>query len=502
MAPSARHVAAVDLGAGSGRVVLGRVGAERAEIEVVHRFENRPLTLPDGLHWNLPQLFEETLRGLSAAASVAGERLESIGVDSWGCDYALLDGSGRMVGLPYHYRDRRTGGDVLARTYDLVSRGELYRRTGIQEMPINTLFQLRAEAQGAAASVAERIALIPDLLGLWLTGHLANELTAASTTGLLDATTGAWAVDLIGRLRLPLRPFSGEVVTPGFALGPVLDAHQGAAGTPVHAVAGHDTACAFAATPLTGAASAILSSGTWSLLGVELEEPQLGPEAAAANLTNERGVGGTIRLLRNVMGLWLVDECRRAWSAAGDPPSLEELMALAEPPGGDVPLFDPDDGSLLRSGADMPERIAALCVAGGQAAAQDRGELIRAILYSLACKYRLVLEQLEGVTERRLEVIHVVGGGARNDLLCQLTADLCQREVLAGPVEATALGNVLVQAMALGELANLREVRDVARRSATLRRFEPTRRESAEATFQRFLEVTRVETAQTMRTTA
>ena len=502
----ARHVAAVDLGAGSGRVVLGRLTGERVELEVVHRFENRPLWLPDGLHWNLPALFEETLRGLAAAADTATAALQSVGIDGWGCDYGLLDGHGRMLGLPYHYRDVRTSEDVLTGTHALVSREELYRRIGIQTMPINTIFQLRSEAQGAAISVAERIALIPDLFATWLTGTLANELTAASTTGLLDATTGSWAVDLIARLRLPIRPFSGELVAPGVVLGPVLGAHAaaaGAVGAPVHAVAGHDTACAFAAAPISGSGRAILSSGTWSLLGLELDEPCLTPEAGEANFTNERGIGGTIRLLRNVMGLWLVDECRRAWARSGEDLGAADLYERASDLGGDVALFDPDHGSLLRAGEDMPQRIAALCIAAGQAAPGDRRELVRSILMSLACKYRLVLAQLETVTERHVEVIHVVGGGARNRLLCQLTADLCQRDVMAGPAEATALGNVLVQGMALGELADLRELRELVAASTSLTTFAPTMAaQAAEETYQRFLEVSGVGTAQPVRTTA
>ena len=500
----ARRVAAVDLGAGSGRVVLGRLRAQRVELEVVHRFDNLPVWLPDGLHWNLPGLFVEVLRGLAAAA--AGGPLASVGVDAWGCDYALLDGSGRMLGLPYHYRDPRTDEGVLARTHELVSREELYRRTGIQTMPINTVFQLSAESHGAAAAVAERIALIPDLFALWLTGNLANEVTAASTTGLLDAVTATWAQDLIARLGLPPAPFSGDLAAPGHSLGHVLAAHSGAGGavgTPVHAVAGHDTASAFAAAPITGPQSAILSSGTWSLLGLELDEPRLTPEAAEANFTNERGVGGTVRLLRNVMGLWLMEECRRAWASSGAGSSVSELQRLAGEAPLETPLFDPDDGSLLRPGLDMPQRIGALVAASGQPAPRDRGQLVRAILVSLACKYRLVLDQLEAVAGRHVEVIHVVGGGARNELLCQLTADLCGRVVLAGPVEATALGNVLVQGLALGELADLAQLRQLAAASTSPMRYVPAdSRDAAEDTVQRFVEITGAGAPQPVETTA
>ncbi len=415
----------------------------------------------------------------------------------------LLDAAGRLLGLPFHYRDERTSDEVVSRTHELVSRRELYRRTGIQTMPINTIFQLRAEAQGAAVSVAERIALIPDLFALWLSGALANELTAASTTGLLEAGSGQWATDLIARLRLPLRPFTGEVVTPGLALGSVLTGHDragGAVGTPVHTVTGHDTAAAFAAAPIKGAHCAILSSGTWSLLGVELDEPRLTEAAAAANLTNERGLEGTVRLLRNVMGLWLLEESRRAWTRGGEEVPLAGLQELAGAARADIPLFDPDDPSLLRPGTDMPQRISALCTAAGQPAPSGRGEMARSILASLACKYRIVLEQLEAVSGHRVEIVHVVGGGARNQLLCQLTADVCRRPLVAGPVEATALGNVLVQGIALGELAGLHDVRELSSRSILLARYEPGASGATAELFHRWLDVTAG--GQTLRTTA
>jgi rhamnulokinase len=485
------RLAAVDLGAESGRVVAGRFDGDRIELEVAHRFPNQPVRLPDGLHWNAPGLLTEILHGLGHAATTAP--LHGIGVDGWGCDYALLDGAGRMLGLPFHYRDERTTPEAVSRAHARVGRSELYRRTGIQTMPINTVFQLRAEATGAAASVAERIALIPDLIALWLTGTLANEETIASTTGLLGAHGRHWAVDLVGRLGLPRRPFTGEVTPPGVELGPVLSAHADVAGpatgTVVRTVAAHDTASAFVAAPLTGEHGAVLSSGTWSLLGVELDEPALGPDAAALNLTNERGIGGTTRLLRNVMGLWLVQECRRAWHARGMRSDYDQLQALARDAAPEVPLFDPDHHELLHGG-DMPARIAAVLAGTGQQPPADPGALLRSVLVSLACKYRLVTEQLEHVAQRRIETIHVVGGGARNELLCQLTADIVGRPVLAGPIEATAMGNLLVQALALGELADLEQLRQITARSVSPRRFEPDPSHPAPETYQRFLTVT------------
>jgi rhamnulokinase len=461
-------------------VVVGRLDGGRVQLDVVNRFANRPVRLPDGLRWNLLALFADALDGLRLAAGQV--ELRGVGIDAWGVDYALLDGRGRLLGLPFHYRDRRTEGTIV-RAHARVPRDELYAVTGIQTMPINTVFQLVADEGSAALDAAERIALVPDLFALWLSGEFANEATAASTTGLLDARTGIWARALIGRLGLPAAPFAGEPVEPGTRLGAVLADH-GVGDADVYAVAGHDTASAFAAAPVTSPGAAILSSGTWSLLGLELDEPILTPEARAFNLTNERGVDGTIRLLRNVMGLWLVQECRRRFGA-----DYDELHRRAEEARVDVPLFDPDGDEFLAPD-DMPAQIAAACEAGGQAAPQTPGEVVRSALVSLACKYRLVLERLERVSGREVDRVHVIGGGARNELLSRLTADVLARPVLAGPVEAAALGNVLVQARAVGELGSLADMRSVAASSADPRVFEPRDPEEGEATYRRFLDVT------------
>jgi rhamnulokinase len=484
--------AAVDLGAESGRVMVGRISAGRATLELVHRFTNRPLRLPDGMHWNLLGLLEGVLGGLRQASSVT--RLRGVGIDAWGVDYALLDRRGRVLGLPFHYRDGRTDG-MVARAHERVSREDLYAVTGIQTMPINTVFQLFADAAATRAET-ERIALIPDLFGFWLTGELTNESTAASTTGLLDARTGKWARDIVRRLGLPAAPFQLDPVDPGVTLGPLLPDHQDAAGSAagvaVHTVAGHDTASAFAAAPQRGARAAILSAGTWSLLGLELDQPILTADACAWNLTNERGVNGTIRLLCNVMGLWLLQQCRDRWRVSGRLYDYDELGRLAAAAAPDVPLFDPDDSRFLAPG-DMPLRIAEACRASGQTAPETPGGFARAILVSLACKYRLVLERIEQVSGRDVDVLHVVGGGARNELLCRLTADMLGRPVLAGPVEATALGNVLVQARATGELGSWADVREVAAAAADIEVFEPVGgRAETDETYDRFLNLTRL----------
>jgi rhamnulokinase len=430
--------AAIDLGASSGRVVLGRLAGDRMRLEELHRFANRPVRLPDGLHWNLLHLFAE------AAGALHGRSLDGIAVDTWGVDYALLDSHRRVLGLPFHYRDARTEG---------VEVPDLYPVTGIQPMPINTVNQLLADD---LVERADAIALVPDLLAYWLSGELANERTNASTTGLLDARTGEWARDAIERAGLPARPFKA-LVEPGTRLGRAL-AHHGI-DAPVYTAASHDTASAYIAAPLRDRHAAVLSSGTWSLLGLELDRPAFEDPA----LTNERGVDGTIRLLKNVMGLWLEQECARVWDAP-----YEELH-IAAAQAGQTFLFDVDDERFLRGG-DMPALIA-------RGRDLTRGEIVRSIYVSLALKYKTVLEQLEAVSGRDIRTIHVIGGGARNALLCQLTADVTGREVLAGPVEATALGNVLVQARAAGELGSLSDMRAVSAASFEPVHYEPSREE-------------------------
>ena len=480
---------AVDLGADSGRVFTGTFDGGRVELREVRRFQNRPLRLPDGLHWNLLGLFEQAVQGL-AAASADGD-LAGVAFDSWAVDYALLDGQRRLLGLPYHYRDPRSGG-MVERAAERVEPGRSYRLSGIQALPINTVFQLLAEEGSEALAAADRLALVPDLLSFWLSGELANERTVASTTGLLDATSGDWSPELIDGFGLPPRIF-GPVVAPGTLLAPALERH-GLGAAPVIATASHDTAAAFAAAPAALCSdAAILSSGTWSILGMELSAPVLGEAARAVNLSNEAGAEGTTRLLKNVMGLWLVQECRRSWAAGGTEYSFAELMRMAEAVADeDAVFFDPDHPSLLEPG-EMPERIAALLGGAGLPAPADPAILVRSILLSLACKYRLVLEQLESVVGRAVPRVHVVGGGARDELLCRLTAELLGRPVIAGPAEASALGNVLVQAIAVGELASLSEAHEVARVSTASQTFEPVGdRDRAEAVYGRFLEATAI----------
>ncbi|MDX6475953.1 MAG: rhamnulokinase [Gaiellaceae bacterium] len=469
------HVA-FDLGAESGRAMAGRFSGDRVELTEVRRFPTRSVRLPDGLYWDALGLFGALTSALSEMRR-SGAEIRSLGVDSWGVDFGLLDARGSLLGNPLSYRDGR-GSAFVPQALERVPAEELYSTTGIQLLPFNTVFQLLALDAVSGLDRASTLLLVPDLLAYWLTGERHAEETNASTTQLLDARTGDWAWALIEQFGLPAGIFP-PVARAGSMLGALLPHVAEATGlpqsTPVAAVASHDTASAVVAVPATSRDVAYISSGTWSLVGVELDEPVLSARAHAANLTNERGFGGTTRLLKNVMGLWLVQECRRAWLRDGDAPEYADLAALAAaaPSGA---LFDPDLPELLTPG-DMPARIRAACARTGQEAPGERPALLRSIFESLACKYRSVLGEIESVTGRTIETVHVIGGGAQNEFLCRLTADVSRRVVLAGPVEAAALGNVLVQLHAFGEVASLAEMRAVVRSSAELRVYEPDSRE-------------------------
>lgn len=466
---------AVDLGAESGRVHLGRFDGERITLDEAHRFPNRPVLLPDGLHWDVLALFGDLLAGLTAAAARAPSPPRSVAVDAWGGDFGLLDRAGALVGNPYHYRDARTAG-ILDRLLARVSWREIYQATGIQMMPINALGQLLSMVETPPLAIAERLLLIPDLLAYWLGGVAANERTNASTTQLYDPVRRAWAWRLIERLDLPDRLFRLPLLDPGTTLGPLRSAVATATRLPpgcaVVAVGSHDTASAVAAVPATGDDWAYISSGTWSLVGVEAAAPLLTELAMALNLTNEIGLCDTVRLLKNVMGLWLLQECRRTWAAVGSSHSYEDLMRLAEEATPFGPLVDPDHPSLLPPG-DMPARLRALCRQSGQPPPVATGVVVRCVLESLALKYRWVIERIVAVTGRPIATIHIIGGGARNTLLCQLTADATGRRVVAGPVEATAIGNLLGQALAFGEVGTLAEMRAVVHQSIVPVVYEP-----------------------------
>ena len=465
-------LAAVDLGASSGRVMLGRVGPGKLELTQTHRFRNGAVQLRDGLYWDILGLYQDVLQGLRAAAQQAPD-LAGLAIDSWAVDYGLLDHHGALLGNPHHYRDPRTG-PAIDTVHAAAPAERLYEITGLQHLPFNTVYQFAADRR--VGEPGAQALLIPDLLGCWLTGERVAEDTNASTTGLLDARTGQWSGELIEALGLPagLLP---PVVPPGTTLGPVSAAVRSTAGLArdlaVTTVGSHDTASAIVGVPAENPNFAYISCGTWGLVGVELDRPILTAGSRAANFTNERGVDGTIRYLRNVMGLWLLSESMRTWELAGQRPSLTELIARAGelPPGG--PTFDPDAPQFLPPG-DMPARIAEACRSAGQRPPATPPELVRCILDSLALTFATRVDQAARLSATTVDVIHVVGGGSQNQLLCQLIADAAGRPVVAGPVEATALGNLLVQARTHGALTgDLWALRAQLRAAVQTRSYQP-----------------------------
>ncbi|MFF2996773.1 rhamnulokinase family protein [Streptomyces sp. NPDC057950] len=464
---SERHktFAAVDLGASSGRVMVGRVGPGALDLTEAHRFPNRPVRVPEGLRWDILALYAGVLDGLRAAGQV-----DSVGIDSWAVDYGLLDADGALLGNPVHYRDTRTEG-VAEQVWARVPAAELYATTGLQYAPFNTLYQLTAARSTAQLAHAERLLLIPDLLAYWLTGEAGTELTNASTTQLIDPRTREWAHDLAGRLGIDLKLFA-PLRRPGDPAGhltPRVLEETGLTGpVPVTTVGSHDTASAVAAVPAVGERFAYICTGTWSLAGLELAAPVLTEASRAANFTNELGLDGTVRYLRNIMGLWLLQECLREW----DHPDLGELLRTAA----EIPplrsVVDAGDAAFLAPGR-MPARIADACRASGQPVPGSRAEITRCILDSLALAHRRAVAEAQELADHPVDVVHIVGGGTRNELLCQLTADACGLPVVAGPAEAAALGNVLVQARAQGLVGDRTSMRRLLARTQPLRRYEP-----------------------------
>ena len=485
-----REILAFDLGAESGRAVLGRLRGGKLELEEAHRFPNEPQEILGRLYWDTSRLFAEIKNGLIRAVREKGARPASIGVDTWGVDFALLDQNDELLGLPYHYRDHRTDG-IMERTFAIVPREEIYRATGIQFMQLNTLFQLMALRfdNSPLLDSARSLLFTPDLLHFWLTGRKANELSIASTSQFYDPASRTFATTLLDRLGIP-RHFLQEIVEPGTELASLHESvgrEAGVQNVRVITPASHDTGSAVAAVPAESAGRwAYISCGTWSLVGVESPRPVISDRTLEYNLTNEGGVNGTTRLLRNVMGLWLLQQCRRSWERAGRRYAYDELAAMAAeaPPFG--AFVDPDDESFLNP-PDMPEAIAAYCRRSGQTPPDGVAATVRCITESLALKYRWVIEKLEDITGARVEVIHVMGGGCRNRQLCQATADATGRTVLAGPVEATAAGNIIVQAIALGQLASLQDARALIRRSFPQEESRPSQTAAWDSAYQRFL---------------
>jgi len=482
---------ALDLGAESGRAVLGRFDGERLTIEEIHRFPNVPVQVRDTLYWDVLRLFADVKEALRRAAQVVEGDLASVGVDAWGVDFALLDAQGRLLGNPVHYRDRRTEG-VMAEVFRCIPPEEIYRRTGIQFMPINTLYQLYALArrQDPQLQIASTFLTIPDLFHSWLSGVHACEFTNATTTQCYDPEEGDWARDLLGRLGIPSQIFP-KVVPPGTVLGllePELKEALGLPRTQVIAPASHDTGSAVAAVPFHSPQGAYISSGTWSLVGVEVRTRIITSEAMKYNFTHEGGVNGTYRFLKNVMGLWLLQETRRTWAAQGQRWDYESLLRLAESAPPLQSLIDPDDPRFLAPG-DIPARIRSFCAETGQPVPGSQAEVVRCILESLVLKYRWVIERLESLLGWHILVIHVVGGGSRNQLMCQWTADATGRLVLAGPVEATAIGNILLQCITLGGISGLDDARAIVRSSFSPIVYEPQPVDDWEEAYLRFLDL-------------
>ncbi|WP_330177546.1 FGGY-family carbohydrate kinase [Streptomyces sp. NBC_01498] len=455
---------------GTGR--RGRDGGRTLELTEVHRFANRPVRLPGSLRWDVLGLHRGVLDGLGRAARAYD--VASIGIDSWAVDYGLLDADGQLLGNPHHYRDGRTEG-MAERVRSRVPADELYRITGLQHLPFNTVLQLTAAAGSAQLGVARTLLMIPDLLTHWLTGSVGAEATNASTTGLFDARAGEWSGALMDRLGID-RGLFPPLRRPGDAAGTLLPYVAAETGlpesTPVTAVASHDTASAVAGVPATGPGFAYVSCGTWSLAGLELAAPVITEASRAANFTNELGLDGSYRFLRNVMGLWLLSESLRTWADRGQPAELGPLLEQADGSRPFAALVDPDDPSFLAPG-DMPARIAAYCARTGQRPPVDRAATVRCVLESLALAHRAALRTAAELSGTDIRVVHLVGGGSRNELLCRLTADATGLPVVAGPAEATALGNILVQARAQGLVGDRAALRRLIAATQPLRRYEP-----------------------------
>ncbi len=490
MSPT-RNYLAVDLGAESGRAILGKLEDGQLSLSEMHRFPNIPVRLPDGLHWDALRLMNEVKHSIALACQAGEGRLNGIGLDTWGVDFGLLDRTGILISNPMHYRDSRTD-DMMEEVFKIVPKEDIFSQTGIQFMQLNTLYQLFSLvwSNSPTLKIAETFLTMPDLFNYWLTGRKVCEFSNATTTQCYDPRRGQWAAPLLQRLSIPTEIFP-EIVQPGTLLGPLatqLSEELCVPAAQVIAPACHDTGSAVAAVPAVSDSHAWISSGTWSIMGVTVDDPVISDQTLAFNLTNEGGVNGTFRLSKNIMGLWLVQECRRTWEHEGDSLSYEEITRLADAAPALRSLVDPDAREFLKPG-DMPGRIQAYCRRTGQSVPDSKGAVVRCALESVALRYRWVLERLETILGRRLEVIHIVGGGTKNRLLSQLAADATGRKVVTGPVEATAAGSLLIQALGLGDVATLEDLREVVRRSFAVETFEPSDASGWDEAYRRFVDL-------------
>jgi rhamnulokinase len=481
---------AVDLGAESGRTILGALDDDKLTLTETHRFPNGPVRLNDGIHWDVLRLWNEIKSGIAATIKKCAQ-LDGVGLDTWGVDFALLDRNHSLLSNPFHYRDARTDG-IMEAAFQCMPRPEIFSNTGIQFMQINALYQLFAmvHQRSPLFDVAKTFVMIPDLFNFWLSGEITNEFTDATTSQCLDPRTRGWATQVLDALNIPTHLFR-PVTEPGTVIGillPQVADETGAGGVRIVVPACHDTGSAVAAVPAQNQDFAWISSGTWSIMGAEVREPSLTEKALEYNFTNEGGVFDTWRLSKNIMGLWHVQECKRTWAHQGDNLSYDEITRLASEARPFLAVIDPDDDHFLHPG-DMPERIRKYCQDTNQAVPQSKGEIIRVALESLALKYRWVLEKLEELAGKKFSPIHIIGGGTRNRLLNQFTANATDRVVVTGPVEATAIGNVLMQAIGLGHLASLSEARAVVRASFEVEEYQPARHDRWDEAYSRLLKL-------------
>lgn len=458
---------AIDLGAESGRTIVGSLDDGRLKLVETHRFSNQPVCLPDGLHWDVLHLWSEIKNGIRVSSRLFEQKIDSIGLDSWGVDFALLDKQGHLLSIPFHYRDQRTNG-MLDEAFKRMPAVEIFASTGIQFMQINTLYQLLAMSlqKSSLFEIADRFVTIPDLFNYWMSGEITNEFTNATTTQCFDPNNRTWANDVLGAMDIPEHLF-GDITEPGTRIGHLLSDVAEETGTQeisIIAPACHDTGSAVVSVPALTKDFAWISSGTWSIMGAEVQQPYVDERTCEYNFTNEGGVFGTWRLSKNIMGLWLIQECRREWSRQGEDLPYDELTKLAAEAEPFVAAIDPDYDEFLSPG-DMPSRIQQYCKTTGQTVPLTKGQILRVALEGLALKYRFVLQRLEELTGKEFDTIHIFGGGIRNRLLNQFTADATGRTVITGPLEATAVGNMLMQAIALHQLNSLVEARNVVRAS-------------------------------------
>ena len=482
---------ALDLGAESGRVMLGRFNGTKLSVDEVHRFDSAPVLLPDGLHTDLLHIWTELKKGMGLASRAAAGDISGLGVDTWGVDFALLDKQGRLLANPYHYRDGMTEG-ILGKAFSVMPRRELFEQTGLQFMPINTLYQLYALLLRGFPlfDAAEKLLMTPDIFNYWLCGRAVNEFTIATTTQCFDPRKRDWAWPVIDKFGLPKRLF-GDIVAPATICGtllPQVAAETGMVSAPVIAPGCHDTALAVAAVPAQRPGFAYISCGTWSLLGTEILSPCINGKSLAANFTNEGGVCGTFRFQKSLTGLWILQECRRQWSRGRDDATYAALMAGVSAAPALRSLIDPADPEFAKPG-DMPTRIAAFCAKSGQPVPEGTGAIVRCVLESLALSYRRTLDEMENILGRSLDPVYMVGGGTQNRLLCQFAADAMDRTVIAGPVEATAIGNACMQAIALGHIGSLSDARMLVQNSFETATYTARNREHWREAYGKFREL-------------